>query len=145
MIGVEGVNTVFSQVSLILLLLSFSSISGTLLLTSFFAPFLVARDPNFLSCFYTFCTLNTTLYMRPHIAGTDYAFSQSKTLVGTCFQKLVSAFFPCSAFFQRFLMQTSIGRSQFIPFLPIQILELTLSCMTQASATSMQYNSGKES
>ncbi len=86
LIGLERVNIVFSQVSLILLLLSFSSIFATLLLTSFFLPFLVAQESDFLFHFYTFCTPNTTLYMQPHVAGTHYAFSQSKTLVGTWYQ-----------------------------------------------------------
>ncbi len=45
-----------------------------MLLTSFFAPFLVAWDSNFLSHFYTFRTSTTTSYMRPHISGTLYAF-----------------------------------------------------------------------
>ncbi len=70
----------------ILLLLSFSSIFANLLLTSFFAPFLAARESDFSSCFYTFRTLNTMSYMRPHIYSTHYAFSWSNTLVGTWYQ-----------------------------------------------------------
>jgi hypothetical protein len=58
----------------------------TSLLTSFFAPFFIARDSNFLSHFYTFCTPDTKSYMRPHVSGTLYAFSQSKTLMGTWYQ-----------------------------------------------------------
>ncbi len=52
-------------------------------MASFFAPFLVAWESNFLSRFYTFRTPTTMSYMRPHISGTLHAFSRSKTLVGT--------------------------------------------------------------
>ncbi len=75
LIGLEGVNIVFSQVSLIFIATSFSSIFATSLLTSFFAPFLVAQDSNFLSRFYTFRTPDTTSYMHPHVSGILYAFS----------------------------------------------------------------------
>jgi hypothetical protein len=53
-IGLEGVNIVFSQVSLILIATSFSSIFAQSLLTSFFEPFLAAQESNFSSRFYTF-------------------------------------------------------------------------------------------
>ncbi len=56
------------------------------LLTSFFAPFSVARDSDFLSRFHTFCTPDTMSYMHPHVSVTPYAFSWSKMLVGTWYQ-----------------------------------------------------------
>ncbi len=59
---------------------------ATSLLSSFFAPFSVAQDSDFLSHFHTFCTPDTTSYMHPHVSGTPYAFSWSKMLVGTWYQ-----------------------------------------------------------
>ncbi len=64
----------------------FSSIFSMSLLTSFFATFLVVRDSDLLSHFRTFCTPDTRSYMHPHVSGTHYAFSRSKTLVGTWYQ-----------------------------------------------------------
>jgi hypothetical protein len=36
---------------------------------------LVAQDFDFLSHFYTFFTLDTMSYMRPHVSGTHHVFS----------------------------------------------------------------------
>ncbi len=47
----------------------------------------------------TFRTLNTTSYMHPHISGTHYAFSWSKTLVGTWYQNKYRHSFPVPPFF----------------------------------------------
>ena len=79
----------------------FSSIFATLLLTSFFAPFSVAPDSNFLSRFHTFCTPDTTSYMRPHISGTHNRLSQSKKLVGTLYKNLYRHSFPVPPFFAK--------------------------------------------
>ncbi len=79
----------------------FSSIFATLLLTSFFAPFSVVQDSNFLSRFHTFCTPDTTSYMRPHVSGTHYSFSQSKMLMGTWYQDKYWHSFPVPPFFAK--------------------------------------------
>jgi hypothetical protein len=53
----------------------------------------------FLSHFHTFCTPDTTSYMRPHVSGTHYAFFWSKTLVGTWYQDKYRHSFPIPPFF----------------------------------------------
>jgi hypothetical protein len=59
---------------LFLLLLSYSSIFAKSLLTSFFAPFLSCTGIQFLVPFFIPLALrgNSTLYMRPHISGTEH-------------------------------------------------------------------------
>ncbi len=118
LIGLEGVNIVFSQVSPILLLISVSSIFSTWLLTIFFAPFLVAWDSNFLSCFYTFHTPNTTLYMHPHIAFSHYTFSWSKTLVGIWYKILYRRSYPVPPFSKGFLCKHLSGDPKSYLFFP---------------------------
>jgi hypothetical protein len=69
---------------LFLLLLSYSSIFAKLLLTDFFAPFLAARESNFLSRF--LCHWHSELVRRtctPMFLAQNVWVSQSKTLVGT--------------------------------------------------------------
>ncbi len=78
--------------------------------------------------FYTFGSPSTTLYMCPHISGTHHTFSRSKTLVGTWYKNKYQ-FFPRYAFPQRFLLWTSIGWSQIMPY-SCNFHELTFSCMT---------------
>jgi hypothetical protein len=48
----EGVNYVFSHVSLILVATFLFTVFAKLLLTNFFAPFLAARESDFSSCFF---------------------------------------------------------------------------------------------
>ncbi len=51
--------------------LSHSSTFAKLLLTNYFAPFLAARESNFLVLSCTFALQGSTSYMRPHISGTE--------------------------------------------------------------------------
>jgi hypothetical protein len=80
----RGSKLCFSHVSLILVAPFLFSDFAKLLLTNFFAPFLAARESDFSSYFFVPLALRAgTLYMRPHISGTERVVSQSKTLVGT--------------------------------------------------------------
>ncbi len=83
-IGLGGVDNVFSHVSLILV--ATSSIFAKLLLTNFFAPFLAARESNFLSCFsYHWHSKLVHRTCTPMFLVQNAWVSWSKTLVGTCF------------------------------------------------------------
>jgi hypothetical protein len=65
---------------------------------------------------YTFCTPNTTSYMRPHISGTHSRFLEVRRWEpGTRISTGILSPFRLS--FRRFLVQMSIGRLQIIPFL----------------------------
>jgi hypothetical protein len=79
------------------------------------------------------CTLALwvgTLYMRPHVSGAEcMGFSKQDAHKNLEVDSL-PVNFPLSAFCQRFLMQTSIGKTRIIPFLLTKILKLTLSCVT---------------
>ncbi len=112
----------------------FSSIFAKTLLTNFFVPFLAARESDYSSHFLLPLALWAgTSYMRPHISGTECVGFPKQDTRGNLVVDSLPVIFPLSAFWQRFLVQTSIGRTQIIPFLLRKILELALSCMTQAS------------
>ncbi len=117
-IRLEGVNYVFSHVFLILVATFYSSIFAKLLLTTFFAPFSAARESDFLSNFsYLWHSELVHYTWAPIFLAQNMWVSWSKTL---------------SAFCQRFLVQTSVGRTRMIPFLLTRILELTFSRLTLA-------------
>jgi hypothetical protein len=59
--------------------------------------------------FYTFGSLSTTLYMRPHISGTHDAFSRSKMLMGTWSKNLYRFSFPVPPFTEGFSCKRPLG------------------------------------
>jgi hypothetical protein len=78
-------------------------------------PFLAIRESNFVPFLVPLVLRGSTSYMHPKISCTAPRVSQSKML---------------SAFCRRFLVQTSIGRMQIIPFLLTKILGPTLPRVT---------------
>ncbi len=115
----------FSRYFLILVFLQ------KLLLTNFFAPFLAVQESDFSSRFLVPWALQTiTSYMRPHISGTERVGFLKQDACGNLVVASLLVIFPLSTFCQRFLVWTSIGQTQIIPFLPTEILKLTHSCMT---------------
>ncbi len=89
-----------------------------LLLTSFFAPFSVARESNFSSRFlYLWFSKYHVVHAPPYFWHTWRVFLKQDTC-GNRVQEIVPV--SHSAFCQRFLMQTSIGSLWIIPFLLIQ-------------------------
>jgi hypothetical protein len=136
----------FSHTFLLFLsLLSYSSIFAKLLLTNFFAPFLAALESNFLSHFLVPLALQgSTLCMCPNISGTErMGFLKEDTRRNLVADSL-PVMFPLSAFCRRFLMQTSAGQTQIIPFLLTIILELNFLAWYKPRWVT-QYSSGKES
>jgi hypothetical protein len=106
-------------------LLSCSSILAKLLLTNFFAPFSAAQESNFSSCFLVpFALQGSMLYVRPHISGTERVGFSKQDTCGNLVADSLPVIFPLSAFHKKFLVQTSIGRMQIIPFLLTKILKL---------------------
>jgi hypothetical protein len=83
-------------------------------------------------------------YLHPHVSGTE-RISFSKHAHRNLVIGSAQVFFSLSAFCRRFLVQTSVGQMQIIPFFSHNILKLALSHMTKASAKSTQYSLGKES
>jgi hypothetical protein len=81
-----------------------------LLLTSFFMPFLTARESNFLSHFLVTLALRaSTSYMHPHISGTERVGVSKQDARGNLVVDSLLVIFPLSAFCQRFLVRTSVG------------------------------------
>ncbi len=123
--------TSFSYLNLYFLILVFFA---QLLLTSFCAPFSAARKSNFLSRFLIPLAIQgSTLYLRPHVSGTERIVFLKQDATKTLVLDSVPIFFPISAFHafcQRFLVQTSVGRSLIIPFFLTKILKLALSRVT---------------
>jgi hypothetical protein len=72
----------------------------------------------------------STLYMRPHISGTERIGFAMKDAHGNLVEDSLPVIFPFFAFCRRFLVPTSVGQMRIIPFLLAKILKLTLSCMT---------------
>jgi hypothetical protein len=102
----------FSRYFLILVFLQ------KLLLTNFFTPFSAAQESNIFSRFLVPLALNgSTLYVHPHISGTECMRFSKQDAQGNLVVDSTQVFFCLSAFCQRFLMQTSIGQMQIIPFL----------------------------
>jgi hypothetical protein len=98
------------------LLLSYSSNFVKSLLTNYFAPFLAARESDFSSRFlYLWHYEVVRRACAPIFQAQNALVSQSKMLFIFC---------------QRFLVQTSVGQTQIIPFLLTKILGPTLPCMT---------------
>jgi hypothetical protein len=115
----------FSRYFLILFVLQKS------LLTNFFAHFLAAREFKFLVPFLVTLALQAgTPYMHPHISGTEHVAFLEQDACGNLVVDSLLVMFPFSAFYRRFLVQTSVGQTQIIPFLLTKILKLTLSCVT---------------
>jgi hypothetical protein len=71
-----------------------------------------------------------TSYMRPHVSGTEPVGFLKQDARGNLVVDSVPVIFPFSAFRRRYLVQTSIGQTQSIPFLLTKILKLALSHMT---------------
>jgi hypothetical protein len=108
--GLEGVNYVFSHVSLILVATFLFSVFMKLLLTNYFAPFLAAQESDFLSRFFVPLALQaSTLYMRPHISGTECVGFSKQDACGNLVVDSLPVIVPLSAFRRRFLVPTSVG------------------------------------
>ncbi len=108
-----------------------SSIFAKSLLTSFFMPFLAARKSKFSSCFLIPLALwGTMSYVRPHVSGTRYTFSQKQDACKNPVVDSLLVVFPFSTFLWRFLMQTFVWQLRIIPFLLTKILKLSLSHVT---------------
>jgi hypothetical protein len=69
-------------------------------------------------------------YMRPHNSGTECVGFLKQDAHENLVVDSLPVIFPSSAFCQRFLMQTSVGRTQIIPSYSQKILELTYFCVT---------------
>ncbi len=96
-----------------------------------FAPFSAAWESDFLSrSLVPLALWASMLYMHPHISGTECMGFLKQDACGNLVVDSLPVIFPLSTFCQRFLVQTSIGQTQIIPFFLTKILELTLSCMT---------------
>ncbi len=127
----RGSKLCFSHVSLILVTTFLFSIFVKSLLTNFFAPFLAARESDFLSHFLVPLKLWAGMsYMHPHISGTERVVFSKQDAHGNLVVDWLPVIFPLSAFCWRFLMQMSVGQTRIIPFLLTKILEVTLSRMT---------------
>ncbi len=96
----------------------FSSIFAQLLLTSFFAPFSVVWESNFSSRFLYLCFSKYHVLHTPPYSWHTWRVFSKQDACGNLVQELVPV--SRSAFCQRFLMQTSIGSLQIIPFLLTQ-------------------------
>ncbi len=136
----------FSHTFLLLLSLFFySSIFKKLLLTSFFAPFLAAWESNFSSRFLIPLALRgSTLYVRPHVSGREHVVFLKQDARGNLVVDSLLVIFPLFAFCQRFLLQTSVGQMQSIPFLLTKNLELNFPAWHKPRWV-MQYSLGEES
>jgi hypothetical protein len=73
------------------------------------------------------------------------SISQSKMLAGTWYYAQHRFSFPFPAFAEDFWCKRPLGKRKSYLFFSHNILELALSHVTQASAKSTQYSSGKES
>ncbi len=71
-----------------------------------------------------------TLYMCPHVSATERVGFLKQDACGNLVVDSLPVNFPLSAFCRRFLVRTSIGQMQIIPFLLTKILELILSHAT---------------
>jgi hypothetical protein len=61
--------------------------------------------------------------MCPHISGTEHVGFLKQDARGNLVVPSLPVIFPLSAFCRRFLMRTSVGQTQIIPFLLTKILE----------------------
>jgi hypothetical protein len=114
------------------------------LLTSFFAPFLAARESDFSSrFFYLWFSKYHVVHAPPYFWHTLRIFSK-QVAHGNLVQGLVPVLFPRSAFRRRFSCKRLLGARKSYLFSHLKFLELTFSCMTKAYAKPMQYSSGKE-
>jgi hypothetical protein len=64
------------------------------------------------------------LYVHPHVYGTERVGFLKQDANGNLVADSLPVIFPLFAFCQRFLVQTSIGPTQIIPFLLTKILKL---------------------
>ncbi len=120
------------------LLLSYSSIFAKLLLTNFFAPFLAARESEFLSRFSYHALQASTLYMHPHVSGTERVGFSKQDACGNLVVASLLVNFPFSAFCQRLLLQTPVGLNTIHTFL---VNRLIVACFMTASSRFAQGNS----